>query len=88
MKPTHPINAWAGRLVLKDVNVSVIPPSRPPRPPVPAIWWKTYLTIAAICLVVAIYAAILENLKAMTALTTACAGFLVMFIRAYVRRSR
>ncbi|GAA2212005.1 hypothetical protein GCM10009850_074670 [Nonomuraea monospora] len=68
--------------------MSVLPPNRPSRPPVPAIWWKIYLTLAAASLVVAIYAAIVEQPKAMTALATASAGFLVMFIRAYVRRSR
>jgi hypothetical protein len=53
---------------------------------VPAIVWKTYLTVAAISLIVAIYAAILKEPQAMAALATASAGCAVMFIRAYVRR--
>ncbi|MFD1930907.1 hypothetical protein ACFSKW_05385 [Nonomuraea mangrovi] len=66
--------------------MTVIPPGRPPRPPVPAIVWKTYLTVAAISLVVAIYAAIMKDPQAMTAMATASAGCAVLFIRAYVRR--
>ncbi|UBU12686.1 hypothetical protein [Nonomuraea gerenzanensis] len=66
--------------------MAFIPPDRPPRPPAPAIVWKTYLTGAAVSLVLAIYAAVVAEPQIMTALATISAGFAVAFIRTYIRR--
>jgi hypothetical protein len=66
-------------------RVAIIPPGRPPRPPAPAIVWKTYLTGAAVALVLAIYAALVAEPQVMTAMATVSAGFAVAFIRTYIR---
>lgn len=69
-------------------RVTIMPPGRPPRPPAPPLFWKVSLTGAAVSLVLAVYAALMDNVQAMTALATAAAGFAVFFIRAYVRARR